>query len=91
MLLASEDVKQKQNERTNISASEQRLLVLQCAGEIKRSEVVLDHQVSLEEIMSPRWSWAVKVGPFLLQVVTQQRCNGRCPCDSALAQQLKQH
>ena len=37
-----------------------------------------------------QWSWAVKVGPFLLQIVTQQRCNGHCPCDSALAQQLKQ-
>ena len=32
----------------------------------------------------------MKVGPFLLQVVTQQRCNGHCPCDSVLAQQLKQ-
>ena len=37
-----------------------------------------------------RWCWAVKVGPFLLQVVTQQRCNGHCPCDSALALQSKQ-
>ena len=26
----------------------------------------------------------------MLQVVIQQRCNGRCPCDSALAQRLKQ-
>ena len=32
----------------------------------------------------------MKVGPFSLQVVTQQRYNGHCPCDSALAQQLKQ-
>ena len=32
----------------------------------------------------------MKVGPFLLQVVAQQRCNGHCPCDFALAQHLKQ-
>ena len=32
----------------------------------------------------------MKVGPFSLQVVTQQHCNAHCPCDSALAQQLKQ-
>ena len=31
-----------------------------------------------------------KLDLFLLQVVTQQRCNGHCPCDSALTQQLKQ-
>ena len=40
-------------------------------GEIKRREVVLDPQVSPEEIMSRevegagRWSWAVKVGLLL--------------------------
>ena len=28
-----------------------------------------------------RWSRAVKDWPFLLQVVTQQRCNGHCRCD----------
>ena len=39
--------------------------------------------------LAGRWSWAAKVGPFLLQVVTQQRCNGHYPCDSALAQQLR--
>ena len=31
----------------------------------------------------------MKVGPFFLQVVTQQRCNGHCPCDCP-AQQSKQ-
>ena len=53
-------------------------------GEIKRREVVLDPQVSPEEIKSRE----VELGSeswtsFLLQVVTQQRCNGHCPCDSA--------
>ena len=53
-------------------------------GETKRREVELDPQVSPEEIMSREVelgceSWT----SFLLQVVTQQRCNGHCPCDSA--------
>ena len=47
-------------------------------------EVVLDPQVSPEEIMSMEVglgceSWI----SLLLQVVTQQQCNGHCPCDSA--------
>jgi len=76
-------------------------------GEIKRREVVLDPQVSPEEIMRWCWtlklaqkrsgagrrSWAAKTGLlfffFLLQVITQQRCNGHCPCNCP-AQQLKQ-
>ena len=37
-----------------------------------------------------RWSWAARVGLPLLRVVPRQQCNGRCPCDSAQAQQLKQ-
>ena len=37
-----------------------------------------------------RWSWAAKIGLFSLRVVAQQQCNGDYPCDSALAQQLKQ-
>ena len=53
-------------------------------GEIKRGDVVLDPQVSPEEIMSMEVelgceSWT----SLLLQVVTQQQCNGHCPCDSA--------
>ena len=48
-------------------------------GEIKRREVVLDPQVSPEEIVSSE----VELGSFLLQTVTQQRCNGHRPCDSA--------
>ena len=55
-------------------------------GEIKRREVVLDPQVSPEEIKGSRagkWSWAQKVGLLLLQVVTRQQCYGHCPCDSA--------
>ena len=53
-------------------------------GEIKRREVVLDPQVSSEEIMSREVglgseSWT----SFLLQVVTQRRYNGHCLCDSA--------
>ena len=59
-------------------------------GEIKRREVELDPQVSPGEIMSREVeldseSWT----SFLLPVVTQQRCNGHCPCDCP-AQQLKQ-
>ena len=59
-------------------------------GEIKRREVELDPQVSPEEIMSREVelgceSWTSS----LLQVVTQQRCNGHYPCDCP-AQQLKQ-
>ena len=55
-----------------------------CPGEIKRREVILDPQVSPKEIKSRE----VELGSesytsFLLQVVTQQRCNGHCPCDSA--------
>ena len=44
----------------------------------------LDLQVSPEEIMSSRWSWAVKAGLLLLrivQVVRQQQCNGHCLSD----------
>ena len=54
-------------------------------GEIKRSR-------------GGRWSWTFKlaqtekkVGLLSLRVVPQQQCgNGRCPCDSAQARQLKQ-
>ena len=43
-----------------------------------------DPQVSPdEEIMSREVELGLKVGPFLFQVVTQQRCSGHCPCDSA--------
>ena len=52
-------------------------------GEIKRREVELDPQVSPEEIMSRRWSWAAKVGLLSLGVVPQQRCKRHYPCDSA--------
>ena len=52
-------------------------------GEIKRREVVLDPQVSPEEIMSRE----MELGPGSLtsfaSVVTQQQCYGHCPCDSA--------
>ena len=52
-------------------------------GEIKRREVVLDPQVSPEEIMSREVELCSESWTCLLQVVTQQRCNGHCPCDSA--------
>ena len=53
---------------------------------------MLDPVVSPEEIMSREvelgcGSWT----SVLLHVFTQQRCNGHCPCYSALAQQVKQH
>ena len=56
---------------------------------IKRREVELDPQVSPEEIIAGRWSWAAKVGLLSLRVVPQQQCNGHCPCDCP-ARQLKQ-
>ena len=59
-------------------------------GEIKRREVVLDPQVSPEEIMSRE----VELGSeswtsFLLRVVNQQGCKVHCPGDFP-AQQLRQ-
>ena len=51
--------------------------------EIKRREVVLDPQVSPEEIMSREVELGCESWTSLLQVVTQQQCNGHCPCDSS--------
>ena len=51
---------------------------------------MLDPVVGPEEIMSREVELGCENLTFLLQVVTRQRCNGHCPCDSALAQQLKQ-
>ena len=53
-------------------------------GEIRRREVVLDPQVSSEEIKSRE----VELGSecwtsFASVVTTQQQCCGHCPCDSA--------
>ena len=59
-------------------------------GEIKRREVELDLQVSPEEIGAGRWSWAAKVGLLSFRVVPQQRCNGHCPCDSAVETAIAQ-
>ena len=50
-----------------------------------RTEVELDPQVSPEEIMRGRWSWAAKGGLLSLRVVSQQQCNGHCPCETAVA------
>ena len=50
----------------------------------------LDPQVSPEEIMSRKVEQGCESWTFLLQVVTQQWCNGHCPCDSAQARLLKQ-
>ena len=58
-------------------------LSLQGPGEIKKREVVLDPVVSPEEIISREVELCRESWTFLLQVVTQQRCNGHCPCDSA--------
>ena len=49
-------------------------------GEIKRREVVLGPQVIPEKIMSREME----------ELGCERRCNGHRPCDSALAQQLKQ-
>ena len=60
-------------------------------GEIKRREVVLDPQVSPEEIMSREVelgceSWT----SFASGCSRQQQCSGHCLYDSAQARQLKQ-
>ena len=57
--------------------------------EIMNREVVLGPVVSSEEIMNREVELGCESWTFLQQVVTQQRCNRRCPFDSAkLKQQL---
>ena len=53
-------------------------------GEIKRSEVVLDPQVSSEEVKSREVELGSESWTSFASVVTQQQCYGHCPCDSAL-------
>ena len=53
-------------------------------GEIKRREVVLDPQVSPEEIESRKVELGSESRTSFASVVTQQQCYGHCPCDSAL-------
>ena len=52
-------------------------------GEIKRREVVLDPQVSPEEIMSREMELGSESWTSFASVVTQHQCCGHCPCDSA--------
>jgi len=52
-------------------------------GEIKRREVVLDPQVSPEEIKSRDMEMGSESWTSFASVVTQQQCYGHCPCDSA--------
>ena len=47
-------------------------------GEIKRREVVLDPQVSPEEIKSRVVELGLKAGLLLLQLLTKRRCYGHC-------------
>ena len=49
----------------------------------------LDLHLAQKRSCVGRWSWAAKVG-LSHQVVTQQQCNGHCPCESAQARQMKQ-
>ena len=58
-------------------------------GEIKRREVVLDPQVSPEEIMSREVELGTESWTSFASVVPQQQYYGHCPCDCS-AQQLKQ-
>ena len=51
--------------------------------EIKRREVVLDPQVSPEEIMSREVELGSEGWTSFASAVTQQQCYGHCPCDSA--------
>ena len=53
-------------------------------GEIKRREVVLDPQVSPEEIESREVELGSESWTSFASVVTQQQSYGHCPCDSAL-------
>ena len=55
----------------------------QSQGEIKRREVVLGPQVSPEESKSREVELGSESWTSFASVVTQQRCNGHCPCDSA--------
>ena len=57
-------------------------------GEIKRREVVLDPQVSSEEIKSREVELGSETWTFLASV-TQRQCYRHCPCDCS-TQQLKQ-
>ena len=52
-------------------------------GEIKRREVVLDLQVSPEEIKSREVELGSECWTSFASVVTQQQCYGHFPCDSA--------
>ena len=49
-------------------------------GEIKRKEVVLDPQVSPEEIECREVELGLKVGLLFTSVVSQQRSYGHCLC-----------
>ena len=51
-------------------------------GEIKKREVVLDPQVSPEEIKGREVEPGLKVGLLLLQLFPQRRSYGQCLCDS---------
>ena len=51
--------------------------------EIKRREVVLDPQVSPEEIERREVELSFESWTSFASVVSQQQCNGHCPCDSA--------
>ena len=54
------------------------------SGEIKRREVVLDPNVSPEEIVSREVELGSENWTSFALVVTQQQCNEHCYCDSAL-------
>ena len=58
-------------------------------GEIRRRDVVLDSQVSPEEIKSREVELGLKGGLFFASVVSQQRSYGHCPGD-CFAPQLRQ-
>ena len=53
------------------------------SGEIKRREVVLDPQESLEEIKCREVELGSESWTSFASVVPQQQCYGHCPCDSA--------
>ena len=53
------------------------------SGEIKRREVVLDPQVSPEEIKIREVELGSESWPSFASVATQQQCYRHCPCDSA--------
>ena len=60
-----------------------RLDTLAGPGEIKKREVVLGPQVNPEGMKIREVELGTESWTSFASVVSQQQCNGHCPCDSA--------